>query len=34
MPCNLKAALVPTAGAHCNITDICLAVPRLATDRK
>jgi hypothetical protein len=25
MPCNLKAALVPTAGAHCNITDICLA---------
>jgi hypothetical protein len=21
MPCNLKAALVPTAGAHCNIND-------------
>jgi hypothetical protein len=25
MPCNLKAALVPTAGAHCNINDMCLA---------
>jgi hypothetical protein len=25
MRCNLKVALVHTAGAHCNINDICLA---------
>jgi hypothetical protein len=23
--CQLSAALIPAAGAHCNITDICLA---------